>query len=538
MTSLDLNNRIDVPVKEEIDGSEQLAAVFEDGLYVVTIDAIKEHIEGDITWDEVQNKPVVFPPSPHTHAPADIIGLGTAALSNAGDFATAAQGALADTALQPAALNGYVPNAREINAGAGLTGGGALDANRTISLNNDTITSLGLADTAVQPQELGLLAAKNKASVADIDATGVPGANNVLYGDGSWRTPAGGGDLFSANNLSDLTNVSDARDNLGLGSLAVKNTVNNVDWSGAVLSIENGGTGAGTAATARTNLGLGTAATQDFGAFATAAQGALAQSAVQPDDLGALAIKDKVAVSDITAAGIAGEDTFLRGDGTWAAAGGGGGGDLLAANNLSDLDNIVTARGNLGLGNVNNTSDANKPVSAAQQTALNLKANLAGPTFTGVPAAPTAAAGTNTTQIATTAFVTAAVPIKATEGAIRNATAGAFYIASDTIYAANGAVALVDAANISFAMVDGINFTLTLGGNRILSPVTADRIIGKSGIFIIKQDAAGSRTLSYSANMVFQGGAPTLSTAANAIDIIAYYVESLNIIRCSFIKGS
>ncbi|MFC3800012.1 hypothetical protein [Cohnella sp. GCM10012308] len=36
------------------------------------------------------------------------------------------------------------------------------------------------------------------------------------------------------------------------------------------------------------------------------------------------------------------------------------------------------------------------------------KASLASPTFTGTPAAPTAAAGTNTTQIATTAFATAA----------------------------------------------------------------------------------------------------------------------------------
>jgi hypothetical protein len=33
------------------------------------------------------------------------------------------------------------------------------------------------------------------------------------------------------------------------------------------------------------------------------------------------------------------------------------------------------------------------------------KANLASPTFTGTPAGPTAAAGTNTTQLATTAFV-------------------------------------------------------------------------------------------------------------------------------------
>lgn len=38
-------------------------------------------------------------------------------------------------------------------------------------------------------------------------------------------------------------------------------------------------------------------------------------------------------------------------------------------------------------------------------TALGLKAALASPTFTGTPAAPTAAQGTNTTQLATTAFV-------------------------------------------------------------------------------------------------------------------------------------
>jgi len=37
----------------------------------------------------------------------------------------------------------------------------------------------------------------------------------------------------------------------------------------------------------------------------------------------------------------------------------------------------------VGLGNVDNTSDANKPVSTATQTALDLKANLAAPTFTG-----------------------------------------------------------------------------------------------------------------------------------------------------------
>jgi hypothetical protein len=41
--------------------------------------------------------------------------------------------------------------------------------------------------------------------------------------------------------------------------------------------------------------------------------------------------------------------------------------------------------------------------------AIATKADLASPTFTGTPAAPTASSGTNTTQLATTAFVQAAL---------------------------------------------------------------------------------------------------------------------------------
>jgi hypothetical protein len=70
---------------------------------------------------------------------------------------------------------------------------------------------------------------------------------------------------------------------------------------------------------------------------------------------------------------------------------------------------IGLTSGDVGLANVDNTSDANKPVSSATQTALDLKAPLASPALTGVPTAPTAAAATNTTQIATTEFVRAEV---------------------------------------------------------------------------------------------------------------------------------
>jgi len=59
------------------------------------------------------------------------------------------------------------------------------------------------------------------------------------------------------------------------------------------------------------------------------------------------------------------------------------------------------------------TSTTQLATTAFVTTADNLKANLASPTFTGVPAAPTASAGTNTTQIATTAFVTNGLSTKA-----------------------------------------------------------------------------------------------------------------------------
>lgn len=44
---------------------------------------------------------------------------------------------------------------------------------------------------------------------------------------------------------------------------------------------------------------------------------------------------------------------------------------------------VTLTKSDVGLANVDNTADSAKPVSTAQQTALNLKANLASPTFTG-----------------------------------------------------------------------------------------------------------------------------------------------------------
>ena len=72
-------------------------------------------------------------------------------------------------------------------------------------------------------------------------------------------------------------------------------------------------------------------------------------------------------------------------------------------------DNAVSTHAALTL-NVHGIADTSALATKSYvDTADNLKAALASPDFTGTPTAPTAAAGTNTTQVATTAFVGTAV---------------------------------------------------------------------------------------------------------------------------------
>jgi hypothetical protein len=81
-----------------------------------------------------------------------------------------------------------------------------------------------------------------------------------------------------------------------------------------------------------------------------------------------------------------------------------------AVDSVAGKTGIVSlVKADVGLGSVDNTADASKPVSTAQATAIGLKADLNSPTLTGIPAAPTAAVSTNTTQLATTAFVNAEI---------------------------------------------------------------------------------------------------------------------------------
>jgi hypothetical protein len=123
--------------------------------------------------------------------------------------------------------------------------------------------------------------------------------------------------------------------------------------------------------------------------------------------------------------------------------------------------------------------------------------------------------------------------------ALTTATAGTDYAGIDTAQTftkgQRGEITtLTDAATVTPDMADSNNFTLTLGGNRTLAN-PSNLTAGQSGSIFLVQDGTGSRTLAYGSQYDFIGGtAPTLSTAANAIDRIDYVVRTTGSIHCVF----
>ena len=86
--------------------------------------------------------------------------------------------------------------------------------------------------------------------------------------------------------------------------------------------------------------------------------------------------------------------------------------------------------------------------------------------------------------------------------------------------------ALTDGATITPDFAVANNFSVTLGGNRTLAN-PSNLTAGQSGVIVITQDGTGSRTLAYGSYFKFPAGtAPTLTTTASAVDVLAYYVES------------
>lgn len=120
-------------------------------------------------------------------------------------------------------------------------------------------------------------------------------------------------------------------------------------------------------------------------------------------------------------------------------------------------------------------------VTADVQGQLDAKASLASPALTGTPTAPTAAPGTNSTQIASTAFAQAlAASINAVSGVTASSSASASFTLSDgqIVAATNAGAVSVDASGTPvLGAVRGVHFdnnrtdnTINWGSRSVIGP--------------------------------------------------------------------
>ena len=116
------------------------------------------------------------------------------------------------------------------------------------------------------------------------------------------------------------------------------------------------------------------------------------------------------------------------------------------------------------------------------------------------------------------------LPIATTAEFLAN-TAGK-WLRTGEVNAAGAALALTDAASITWDMALGFNSRVTLAGNRTMALPT-NRIAGRSGAIRVTQDATGSRTLSYASG--WKGQVPALSTTAAAIDLVFYFIDPVSL---------
>jgi len=144
--------------------------------------------------------------------------------------------------------------------GGTITSSGTITLGGTLSINNDdwvgTDLSVANGGTGASSQlgaraNLGLTIGTNVQAhsvilqaISSASISGVP-ADRMFYTSGldaiSLATITGAG-----RDLLDDATIADQRTTLGLGSLAILNTINNGNWSGSDLSVANGGTGTST----------------------------------------------------------------------------------------------------------------------------------------------------------------------------------------------------------------------------------------------------------------------------------------------------
>lgn len=96
-------------------------------------------------------------------------------------------------------------------------------------------------------------------------------------------------------------------------------------------------------------------------------------------------------------------------------------------------------------------------------------------------------------------------------------------------------VTLAGTGTVTINLALGNNFAATLSGNVTLATPTG-LVAGQTGSITLTQDGTGSRLVSYSGWKFPGGSAPTATTTALGVDIIAYYVESATRISARMIN--
>ncbi len=175
------------------------------------------------------------------------------------------------------------------------------------------------------------------------------------------------------------------------------------------------------------------------------------------------------------------------------------------------------------ISNIDNTSDANKPVSTAQQTALNLKADLASPTLSGVPLSPTASPGTNTTQIASTAFVQAATAalVASSPATLDTLNELAAALGNDANFAATTATSLGLKAPLASPTFTGVPAAPTASANTNTTQIATTAFVTAAVAVVAPSPASASQTISSSTSIDLLSYLRIVKTASSSLTTVA-----------------
>ena len=118
--------------------------------------------------------------------------------------------------------------------------------------------------------------------------------------------------------------------------------------------------------------------------------------------------------------------------------------------------------------------------------------------------------------------------------AIAIASTGVVTFSQNTVGATDTDTSNTGSITLDFA--GSQNFVLTFTGNVTLANPSTE-VVGQAGIIICIQDGTGSRTLSLGTDYeTAAGGGITLSTAANAVDVIPYFVKAAGSIQLGAVQ--